>query len=61
MTGVDSSDPLIKICRAQFPEHHWILADMRQLALAQQFSGILAWDSFFHCARMIKTDVSDLS
>jgi SAM-dependent methyltransferase len=48
MTGVDSSDPLIEICRAQFPEHHWILADMRQLALKQQFSGILAWDSFFH-------------
>ena len=30
------------------PDQNWIVADMRSLALGQQFDGILAWDSFFH-------------
>ena len=32
----------------RFPNQEWIVADMRKLALQRQFSGILAWDSFFH-------------
>ena len=31
-----------------FPTQEWIVADMRKLALQRKFSGILAWDSFFH-------------
>src|SRR5918992_984721 len=48
ITGVDSSSGMIAACRERFPKQEWIVADMRQLALQRQFSGILAWDSFFH-------------
>ncbi|KRR24383.1 class I SAM-dependent methyltransferase [Bradyrhizobium retamae] len=48
ITGVDSSSAMIAACRERFPKQEWIVADMRTLALRRQFSGILAWDSFFH-------------
>ena len=48
LTGVDSSDTMIGMARQSFPEHMWILADMREVKLEQQFHGMLAWDSFFH-------------
>lgn len=48
LTGVDSSPTLISLCRARFPGHRWVIADMRTLALADAFDGIIAWDSFFH-------------
>jgi SAM-dependent methyltransferase len=48
VTGVDSSPAMIDACRARFPAQDWIVADMRTLALPRTFSGILAWDSFFH-------------
>ena len=48
LVGVDSSPTLIGICATRFPEHEWIVADMRQLSLGRRFEGILAWDSFFH-------------
>ena len=48
VTGVDSSPALIDICKARFPEQKWIVADMRTLSLGRTFSGLLAWDSFFH-------------
>jgi SAM-dependent methyltransferase len=48
VVGVDSSPAMIDVCRRHFPEREWIVADMRKLALRRQFSGILAWDSFFH-------------
>ena len=48
VTGVDSSPAMIDVCREQFPKQEWIVADMRELALPREFSGILAWDSFFH-------------
>ncbi len=51
VTGVDSSPTLIGLCRARFPEHAWIVADMRRLDLGARFGGVLAWDSFFHLAR----------
>jgi hypothetical protein len=38
----------IALCRQRFPEHEWIIADMRTLSLNRPFQGILAWDSFFH-------------
>lgn len=50
VTGVDSSPAMIEACRARFSAQHWIVADMRQLALQKKFAGILAWDSFFHLA-----------
>ena len=48
VTGVDSSDVMIAMAQQNFPEHHWIEADMRTVVLDQKFQGILAWDSFFH-------------
>jgi SAM-dependent methyltransferase len=48
VVGVDSSPVMIDACRRHFPAQEWIVADMRELALPQKFSGILAWDSFFH-------------
>ncbi|MEH2626728.1 SAM-dependent methyltransferase [Bradyrhizobium sp. AZCC 1719] len=48
VTGVDSSPAMIDACRKCFPKQEWIVADMRKLALQRRFSGILAWDSFFH-------------
>jgi len=48
MTGVVSSPSMISLCRQRLPDHEWIIADMRQLALGRRFDGILAWDSFFH-------------
>jgi hypothetical protein len=48
VTGADSSPALIDICKTRFPHQNWIIADMRTLSLGRFFSGILAWDSFFH-------------
>ena len=48
VTGVDSSPALIDACLKRFPEQEWVVGDMRALALRQTFSGIVAWDSFFH-------------
>jgi len=48
VTGVDSSPTLVALGRSRFPEHEWIVADMRNLALGRRFAGVLAWDSFFH-------------
>jgi SAM-dependent methyltransferase len=48
VTGIDTSAPLLDLCRRRFPEGQWILADMRSLDLGRIFDGILAWNSFFH-------------
>jgi SAM-dependent methyltransferase len=48
VVGVDSSPAMIDVCRRHFPRQEWVVADMRKLALPRKFSGILAWDSFFH-------------
>ncbi len=48
VTGADTSPTLIALCRSRLPEHEWIVADMRGLALQRRFAGVLAWDSFFH-------------
>lgn len=48
VTGIDSSEPLIALCRERFPQQPWQVADMRLLALGRRFDGLIAWDSFFH-------------
>lgn len=48
ITGIDSSPTMIEICKSRFPDESWSRMDMRELALDQQFDGIVAWDSFFH-------------
>ncbi|WP_434641149.1 class I SAM-dependent DNA methyltransferase [Klebsiella sp. I138] len=51
VTGVDASPAMIARCRRSFADQQWAVADMRTLALGQQFDGLLAWDSFFHLTR----------
>ncbi len=51
VTGVDASPPLIELCQERFPEHEWIVGDMRGLHLGRRFGGVLAWNSVFHLAR----------
>ena len=48
VTGVDSSETLIGLCRERFPSADWHVADMRGLALGRTFDALLAWHSFFH-------------
>lgn len=48
VNGVDSSPTLISLCRQRFPDHEWLVGDMRQIELPRKFEGILAWDSLFH-------------
>ena len=50
VTGVDSSPTMISLCKTDFPDYDWRVADMRTLDLDRRFRGILAWDSFFHLA-----------
>lgn len=48
VTGIDSAPALIALCRQRFPQAEWHVQDMRRLALARCFDGLIAWDSFFH-------------
>lgn len=48
LTGVDSSQTLIDLCQTRFPDHQWIVRDMRKLPPGRTFKGIVAWHSFFH-------------
>jgi SAM-dependent methyltransferase len=48
VTGIDSSPQLIAMARARFPQHDWMVEDMRALSLQRKFDGLIAWDSFFH-------------
>ena len=49
VTGIDSSPSLISMCRTRFPDHDWVVADVRALSLGRRFDGLIAWHSaFFH-------------
>lgn len=48
VTGIDSSDKLIGLCRERMPDHRWHVADMRRFSFDETFDGLIAWDSFFH-------------
>jgi len=48
IVGCDSSPAMIALCRTRFPDAEWLVRDMRELAFARRFDGLIAWDSFFH-------------
>ena len=52
LVGVDTSEPMITLCRERFPQHEWHVADMRTLeldaTLDETVDGVIGWDSFFH-------------
>lgn len=52
VTGVDFSEPMLAIARRCLPAARWIQGDMRELALGEQFNGILGWNSFFHLTQV---------
>lgn len=50
VTGVDGAPEMLELFRHNLPDSKAVLMDMRALSLGERFSGILAWDSFFHLA-----------
>lgn len=60
VTGVDSSDVMIEMAKQNFPDHTWILADMRTVDLDRKFDAILAWDSFFHLTPQNQRDMFEI-
>jgi len=48
VTGVDAAPGLIALCRGRFPDHDWLVADMRGLDLGRTFDGLIAWHSLIH-------------
>lgn len=60
LTGVDASPGLIDICRRDFPDHCWIVGDMRGLDLGRRFDGVLAWYSSFHLTIADQEDMADV-
>ena len=48
VTGVDWVNEMLDIARNRFPEMSWCQQDMRSLDFTEQFSIVVAWDSFFH-------------
>ena len=48
VTGVDGSQPMIRLFQEAVPQARALHRDMRGLELGERFDGILLWDSFFH-------------
>ncbi|UAK25525.1 class I SAM-dependent DNA methyltransferase [Sphingomonas nostoxanthinifaciens] len=48
LTGVDGTPTMLSLFQRNLPGTPAHLIDMRELALGRRFSGLLAWDSFFH-------------
>jgi hypothetical protein len=34
--------------RHRFPQHDWIVGDMREMSIGREFQAPVAWESFFH-------------
>ncbi|MBT4906997.1 MAG: methyltransferase domain-containing protein [Rhodospirillaceae bacterium] len=47
LTGIDAAPEMLALASKRFPDHDWLEADMRDLALGNRFDAIIAWDSFF--------------
>ncbi|EIZ79412.1 methyltransferase [Novosphingobium sp. Rr 2-17] len=56
ITGVDATPTMLVQFQQNLPGVAAQLADMRHLALEQRFSGLLAWDSFFHLSPQDQRD-----
>ena len=48
VTGVDASSKMLQYAQQRYPDHTWLLTDMRHCELNTTFNAIIAWDSFFH-------------
>ncbi|MDZ7268489.1 MAG: class I SAM-dependent methyltransferase [candidate division KSB1 bacterium] len=47
-TGVDIAPEMIALARQRHPQVHFVIADICQWQLPQQYDLIIAWDSIFH-------------
>jgi SAM-dependent methyltransferase len=48
LTGIDTSSTMVDLSRDRFPQHEWIVGDMREMSIGREFRALVAWDSFFH-------------
>ena len=48
VTGIDAAPTMLALFRRNLPDAAAHLMDMRRLGLDRRFSGLVAWDSFFH-------------
>ena len=48
ITGVDAASAMIDLCRARFPDHRWIVADMRDWLSDGMFDGVVVWHGLIH-------------
>ena len=46
--GIDASEQMLELAKANFPASRFMLEDMRKLHLDEKFDAIIAWHSFFH-------------
>jgi trans-aconitate methyltransferase len=52
VVGIDASEAMLEIAKQQVPEARFVLGDMLVHESAEQYSGIIAWDSIFHIPRL---------
>ena len=45
VTGIDAAQSQIGLAQTRFPRQRWIKADMRTVALDEQFDAVIAWNS----------------
>jgi SAM-dependent methyltransferase len=48
LMGVDASEKMIGLCKKRFPDHNWVIKDMRKLHIHETFDLVIAWHSLFH-------------
>ncbi len=51
IVGVDRSETLLAYARHAMPEHDWILRELEDFEPADNYDGIVIWDSLFHLPR----------
>ncbi|HEX8130269.1 MAG TPA: methyltransferase domain-containing protein [Pyrinomonadaceae bacterium] len=49
--GVDQSEKMLEIAKAELPEAKFIHSDMVEIEFAEKFAAAVAWDSVFHVER----------
>lgn len=57
VTGIDASPALIDLCRRRFPDHKWLVGDLRRLDLGRAFDGVIAWHSLIHIEPAVQAQV----
>ena len=61
VTGIDASPALIDLCRRRFPDHKWLVGDLRRLDLGRGFNGVIAWHSLIHIEPAVQAQVIELA